>query len=346
MLLALVACGEQELPTPDNCLANDYTVVVLEMPEGAIDASAFAVNNVGEAVGTVAFDNGTQSAVLWRDGEVISVGDADPSGIGRTSGMGIDAEGRMLGWGYKGEDDRSYAPAGFRWSPEQDMETLIGHESFLVYGASENGYVVGSASNDLRMVDPEGNVHQGYTTVGAGMDSIGPLLGVNNHGVVAGASWTNGNRAPFRWTPGADRVLLERPMDGEGEAFALNDDNLTVGRIWEERGGHPVPAMWVGESLERLPLREGSVAGEGRAVNAYDEIVGWDSHEPGFENMRAVLTRDGEVLDLNTYVEDEELTLLTAFDINDAGVIVGTATTPAAPGVPYMLIPICPEGEE
>ena len=79
-----------------------------------------------------------------------------------------------------------------------------------------------------------------------------------------------------------------------------------------------------------LGVLPGDLVGAGLSINNSNEVVGASVSAPGPSsgNPRAFLWQHGVMKDLNTLIPaNSPLYLLTAFGINDAGVIVGFGVT-------------------
>ena len=148
-------------------------------------------------------------------------------------------------------------------------------------------------------------------------------LGINDLGNICGYNFDcNNDDQPFFWSPKTGRVTLDVPPTTlRGRALDLNGQDEIVG--WcdhsQPNAGRYGFVYRDGEftSLGSLP---GSVFSEAHAINDKREIAGaWiDNADTGL--LRALLWRDGEIIDIST---DLLWLKSRANDINQFGQITG-----------------------
>lgn len=143
----------------------------------------------------------------------------------------------------------------------------------------------------------------------AAVGAPGIVADVNDAGQVAGVA---SGRA-YRWQEGVATDLGDLGGAVAGVAD-INNLGHVIGMAAPAPGAPPVPFLWRDGVMRDLGLGSGA---EVVAINDSDQIV-------GNANGRAFLCRDGDVKDLG------ELTPgggASAADVNDAGVVVGSAYT-------------------
>jgi len=181
-------------------------------------------------------------------------------------------------------------------------------------------------------------------------DTVAMASGINDHGEVVGTSGTCANTVVGGFAEGPHAVLWESNgsvHDLGNLGGTVNTDLLAAGTVaWviNNRGvvtGQSVlagnktfhPFLWSKETgMLDLGVLPGDLVGAGLSINNSNQVVGASVSAPGpaTGNPRAYLWEQGVMTDLNTLIPaDSPLYLLTAFDINDAGAIVGFGVTEA-----------------
>jgi probable HAF family extracellular repeat protein len=153
----------------------------------------------------------------------------------------------------------------------------------------------------------------------------GYATGLNNKGVLIGASWTaegdclcGFSYADGQWT------ALRSPVAGQrAEPRAINDSGLVVGWADFEVGRHArrKAVAWRGGTPEVL-LDLGGRVSEAHGMNRLGDIVG-GSHVRGLDTHHAYLIHDGQAIDLDGDAGSNS----DAYAINDAGQVVGYRST-------------------
>ena len=248
---------------------------------------------------------------------------------------------------------------GFVWDPAdrrmRALPTLGGTNGFAT-GTNNLGETVGwaeTAVHDPSCISPQ--VLQFLPVVwGPGRDAVHslPLIGtdssgaataLNDRGQIVGISgacgiavggvsaahaviWENGiateiknpNGAPYWNTPmminqhGVVVGFVGTPGDSAGD--------VTLAFIWTRK-----------EGFAFLPLLQGDISSTATSVNERGQVVGYSNDAAG--DLHAWIWQDGVTRNLNELVEpNADLTgpIGLAFDINDAGQIIGTTTSPQA----------------
>lgn len=198
-------------------------------------------------------------------------------------------------------------------------------------------------------------------------DTVTEGFGINNKGQAVGTSGSCANTYPPPFAAGAHAVLwnkdgsaqdlgtlggtLNPDVAGLGnEAFAINDQGKVT-------GCSPVPPpsgssvstafhafFWTQKTgMQDLGTLPGDVDSCGLDMNGLGVVVGASlDAPPPTGNPKAVMWQNGVITDLNAVVPaDTTLYLLTAFDINNAGQIVGFGFDPVSNEVhAFMANPI------
>lgn len=179
-------------------------------------------------------------------------------------------------------------------------------------------------------------------------DTVSMALSINDYGEAVGISGTCANTVLPPFFGGMHAVFWERngtPVDlgnlggaidtsflGDGNAAAVINNRGMITGLSSLKGNTAFhPMLWTRETgIIDLGVLPGDLVGAGLGMNNSGEIVGASISAPGPSsgNPRAFLWQAGVMTDLNTLVQkNAPLYLLTAFAINDAGVIVGFGAT-------------------
>jgi probable HAF family extracellular repeat protein len=243
---------------------------------------------------------------------------------------------------------------GFVWERGEmrELPTHGGTHGFAA-GANNRGLVVGWAetTEEDPTCNPEARQFLGFvgavwdTRHGDRIQELPPLPGtgdsvstgnaVNDRGQIVGISGICSNavggfsaRAAVMWDDGEPIDLGNLGAQAWNTPIGINDEGTVVGFanaagtpgntfnerpfIWTERGGM--------RDLGTLP---DDTRGQALGINDRGQIVGL-SRVTSADNT-AVIWVDGKITDLNELAADYDGHLLFAGDINDSGVITGTA---------------------
>jgi probable HAF family extracellular repeat protein len=187
------------------------------------------------------------------------------------------------------------------------------------------GQVNDSQGNDRAAVFQNGSVT--YLGSLGGMGSY--AYGINNAGTVVGSSYL-ASQSTFHAYVTENGKLVDigtlAGADGFSEAYAINDQGLVVGYSeTADRGLHAF--SYLNGKMTDLGTPDGTVYSQAQAVNASGAIVGY-SYASDLLSVHSFLYANGTMIDLGTMGANRSF----AYDINDAGDVVGELDTDDANG--------------
>lgn len=224
---------------------------------------------------------------------------------------GINNHGQIVGWAETGEPGEHCDPDsgqvltfhGLIWDPRDDtvvdLPPFPGDEASAAVNINDRGQVVGISGDCDQAVGR-------FSARRAVMWDDGEVIDLDNLG---GVTWH---------TP------VSINQRGVVVGFSnLHDEDLDPGQfnaqafIWTEKDG-----------IDGLGTLPGGIVSQANSINERDEVVGGSCcSEPA--DWRAVIWRNGEIIDLNTRISGEfDGHLFFARDIDNRGVITGTAVIP------------------
>lgn len=330
------------------------------------DQAAHAVlwlNGSAHDLGTL---GGTNSAVQWpvKNNAGVLAGIAQ---TGQTDPLG---ESWSCSGFFPGPQASGHTCLGFAWiwGRMWPLPTLGGNNGFAA-GANDRGEVTGWAENTVR--DPtcdtagSGQVLQFRPVVWGPApgqlrelplpdgDSSGAATASNDQGQVVGIAGTCDQavgrysaRHAVLWDHGVVRDLGNLGGVAWHTPMAINRRGHVVGfsNVSAADGGklHEHAFLWTSATGMRDlgTLYPDDVHSQALGINARDQVVGV-SCTAHFASCHAFLWEDGRMSDLALRVTGgDELTLVQALDINDAGVISGQGVDPVAGTVDaFMAVP-------
>jgi probable HAF family extracellular repeat protein len=301
---------------PANTFAS-FTCNVFGTPDPFVE-HAFQFKN-GVLVDLGVLPGGYNSYVQWVSTNGLIAGDSENGLIDPLAGV---PEARGALW-QNGE-------------PPIDLGTFGGGQS-AAFAVNGRGQVVGFASNTI--ADPfdgfgtqiraylwQNGVKQDLGTLGTGTDAMATL--VNEHGQVAGVSFTSTDINPRTGSPNIDPFFWENGKiqdigtfgGGIGAPLQINNRGQVVGQEDLPPGGtgKAQAFLWRNGVLTHLGTLPGGISSRAHWINDAGEIVGFS----GIQNdqfLHAVLWNP-EIVDLGT-VDGDPCSL--ALSINSSGQIVG-----------------------
>ncbi|HEX8681862.1 MAG TPA: choice-of-anchor Q domain-containing protein [Ardenticatenaceae bacterium] len=302
--------------------ASLYIIEDLGLLDGDDNSIAWSINEAGDVVG---WSNGsTVRAFIYRDGAGIRELSPLP-GYDRCFAREINTLDQVAGTCGWEAGDASQPLRAVRWSGDvpQDLGTLGGDLSDA-QSINDAGSVVGNSStvsqtahaflytDDLGMVDITPDTGQASRAIAYDINESGQIVGFDHQGA-------------FRWTDGTREDLGVPEGFTFSSAYAINDEGVIAGGATTSSSSSSSSVRLArhvpGQGWEML-------SGTGRpwAINNRGDIVGASRFGGGLE--RAFLyTDEGGLQDLSAMTNaPDEWFIQAAFDINEAGVIVGYAS--------------------
>ncbi|WP_026602449.1 hypothetical protein [Methylomonas sp. 11b] len=300
-----------------------YTLVDLMPDSPLVSSGAVSISDAGHVLGFT----GDGESFVYKNNSVswLSVPRySSPTGI-NSSGVVVGNSG---GRGIVHSNGVTQIIGGFSGSPY----------SSVAYGINDAGQIVGSAWN------AEGN--QRATIAGNGsLTDLGTLNGghwsagnaINNSGQVTGESQTpNGGHAFI--TRNGQMVDLGALAWGVSRGYAINDLGQVAGTSLVTNDEKHAFITTVDDQMMDIGLS--GYSSEALGINNAGQAVGYFGDNFG-GSKRAFVTLNGVMTDLNTLIAANiGWTLMTAYDVNNSGQIVGVGI--AANGVQraFLLNPI------
>lgn len=310
--------------------AQTYTVTDLGTLGGPI-ANGFAVNDFGRVAGVSTMANANTHAWLWDNG-LTNIGPL--AGDQQSHGFGITNNDSVLAGSY---DLGDVVVHGFVW--QNQTATPLG--DFLPRRGNDAGVIVGYVTVN----DPSyGWVDRAARWVNGTLLEMGTMgghfsyaYGISQSGRIVGMSYTanDATRRAFLWQGG---MFMDLGTLGgaHSHAYAINNGGDVVG--WSTTGSGLAHAFLfstdaAGNVTSRTDL--GEISGgysHAYAINDQRQVV-------GVSGSRAFLWRQGVMTDLNSVIPASAgWRLESAWDINNAGEIVGIGTHQGFPHA-FLLTP-------
>ena len=304
--------------------ASDATYTVTELGTLGGDRSVpMSINNAGQIVGRSSLP-GTfyEHAFFWQLGVMIDLDSA--SGEPRSSwASGINDAGTIVGWA-----DIAF---GQIW---HTLPVIFANGSFIDLGTLGGSYGWAMHINKAGTIVGNSRAKAGFdhavTWTARGIIDLGSIGGthamareINESGCVVGVGEDKqGRQHALMWV--GQRVVDLGDLGGASAgATAVNDDGIIAGSSHTasgvSRGFRWTPTTGMVD-LGTLP---GCANSSAICINRHGHIVGWVYGCAG--DGIGVIWKDGRIIDLNTVVPPGSITISGAWDINDAGQIIGVA---------------------
>jgi probable HAF family extracellular repeat protein len=307
---------------PGTLPASTYTIQRLV---GLQDNFTIRLNDNGQVVA---------GSTLWTQGSLVDLGHF---GGHVTYAEGINNTGQVVGR----SSNASHQMSPFIWQNGimTKLPTLGGQEGYAT-AINGRGEVVGYTDN----FSPESVVNLRATfwttsgtpvdigTIGSDISSVG--FAINNPGHAAGVSQPSTGSAfgrdAFFWD-GRNRIPFIENVDYV-TVTDMNDDDAVIGTTGQG-------FLWRAGILTGLGTL-GGLSSIPEGINNSGQIVGWSSDPSG--DFKAFVYEDGQMKDLRTLVSDPGgwSRLTQAYDINNAGQIVGFGTFNGQSNQAFLLAPI------
>jgi probable HAF family extracellular repeat protein len=345
-----------------------YSVTSLGTLGGKLGSSAHSINDRGwiAGVANLTGDN-VEHAALWRDGVVTDLGTLGGSnsnvdfpvknnggliaGFAQTSA--VDPLGETFCTSACNPsggscDGSNHSCLAFLWQNgvKEPLGTLGGNNSAAL-GVNNLGIVVGTAENitqDPACMPPQvldykavtwlaGRIHELPAFPG---DPIAAAIGVNDNDQVVGGSGNCGSGAGISpifvhailWQNDSVTDLGSLGGSINNLAYAINGQAQIVGAsdLAGDSTGHAF--LWQDGAMADLGTLTGDFSSVAFGINKNGQVVG-QSCNSDFSVCRAFLWQAGAMTDLNALIPaDSSLSVISGFDINDRGEIVGIALDP------------------
>lgn len=307
-MLSLLAAGA--------ALAADFQVIDLGALTPRGSSAAVALNEAGQVAGWSDAPNGARHAFLW-DPRTRDLVDLTPSGVRSSFPVGLSAAGAVAGT-MVSDDGVTHA---FLWRGGGLVDVTPGLPHSAAGGLNEVGMVVGHATF------PRGDVVHAFAWDGQRVVDLGALGGrslavaINDAGEIAGASTLapHDDREHAVYWPDPQAAPLDIHPEGATRSWATGiDANGVVAGVAVFGDTETLDFVWDADTARHafFARREGVAI---RATNAKGEMVG--TAIDGAGGIRAGHWAGGAFTDLGTLGG----TAAAATDINEAGLIAGTA---------------------
>jgi probable HAF family extracellular repeat protein len=322
--------------------AAGYDLVVLPTLGGTA-ATATAINNAGAVVGASATSAGFTHATYWSaTGLAVDLGTPTGGAQAVSGATDINASGQISGYsqvGFGGTNSVTHAIVwpGANAFPSYDLGSVDGLAS-----ASSSAFAINNAGKAVGYGGSADYFRAAHVWSGpADLAAIRvgwAAYGINNNNQIVGDTGAPNGAAqqvsvPALWTVNpngsfTETVLGYLPGAPRGYASDINDAGVIIGSFFYTSGATRA-ARWDSSSATPVALALlGGGSSSAGGLNQAGQVVGSATAAAG-NSVHAVLWQaNGSVVDLNNEVDPalaDGWVLTSASDINDFGVIVGTA---------------------
>jgi probable HAF family extracellular repeat protein len=317
-----------------------YTVTDLGTLGGSW-SRGFGINSSGQVAGLarVVGDSSYQAFVYSGSGTMQDLG--TPSGYKNSEAEGINNRGQIVGIAFTNDDqERAFLYSGD--GPAQLLGTLGGVAS-VAYGINDSGQLVGWSH--------AADGHQrAFLYSGSGpMQDLGTLGGaesrasrINSSGQVVGDSRTaNGQTHAFLYSGSGPMQDLGTLGGTTSWARGINDEGQVVGEAQTAAGQYHAFLYSSNGPMQDLGAL-GGINSWANGINTSGQIVGsvYTGYYGGTYHYTAFLCSGGKMADLNSLIDPTAgYTVTVAYDINDAGQIVGYGSVGSGEEHAFLLTP-------
>jgi len=287
----------------------EYNFTALDLGGGS-RSSALGINNSGQIVGFSTLNNGDVRATLWYQGTVTQLASYGNHGYA----LDINDSGTIVGF-ISAKNTVHYDAVVWQGDNARYLTSLGTNNR--AEAINNNGLIVGIADSygsSLKSVIWDGN-STNYLNIFVNVNDI------NDSGQIAGNVDSNAVIVN-------DSVITTLNSLGVySKAEKINDNGQIVG-FSSLNNGDQRATLWDGNII---PVDLGTLFGYNSyafSINDSGQIVGSSTTITG--SSRATLWHNGTTIDLNNFlsasVVDDGWVLNEAYDINESGSIVGTAS--------------------
>lgn len=332
-LTLVLPCGNVVAQVPR------YNLIELGLPDGAESSYGLSVSDDGDVVGWYgSLYDGLYHAFRWRDGAITEIRPLPGDEFAQAARLSPNGTAAGGSWWL----DCTDFPCLREYSAFVEVNGVVSDLNDLVNGgtnwmlaaandASDAGHVVGWGRMepdgpplafvfDNGIVDGVGAVPDLETSVATGVNELGQVVG---NVVIEPPSGSYG-----RAFISIDGVMTELPTLGGDFSWAtdINDAGIVVGGAENQRFWSNATRWDNGVVTEITGVPQAS--SYATAINNLGEIAGYIYDAEDLP--RPFVWRDGELVDVRSHITNdggEVLDLREAYDINDAGQIVGLVRT-------------------
>lgn len=325
------------------CFGSSYSLELFMPASDSLSASSVAqkINNRGE-VGVSYLDYSGDVPVAWSvlrtaDGSTIPlISSGTASYVSGINDLG-EVTGAVSHRDPFSTTDNGPGTVWFRWKqgePTTFFSPAAGADyGFIAKGINNSGNVAGFLNSQGGYVTRDG------TFVPVVVAGNGAPVAINNDNVVVG-NIEGPMRLPttaFTWKNGVTTYLGSPTGDNVCHATDINDAGAIVGVSEAVEGPwsqilYTRPFICADGTCTYLPTADDS-GGAAAAINRFNDVVGADA-------LGATLWSDGIACDLNSLTTlPDGIHLVSAYDINDAGEIVGMAFDENNRQIGFLLTP-------
>ena len=322
----------------------DGTLNDLGALPGGYNSFAYGINEKGLIAG--ASENGAidpllgvpeLNAVLWKEGKIINLGTLE--GAYESAAVALNSRSQVAGAALNTIPDPffglQFRAVLWREGAIQDLGTLGTGTDAFAYFINERGQIAG-ASYTNTIVNPVTGIptQDPFLWESGRMTDLGTLGGtngfpndLNNRGQVVGQSNVAGDVYfhPFLW-PGKNGKIQDLGTLGGccGYARWITDAGDVVGGAWTLNDQTFHAFLWREGVMTDL-TNVSSECTDSLGINSERQVVGYSCSEPD-----ALLWENGQEVDLNIFNHPDSglQQLVLAYNINDAGEIVGLGVPP------------------
>ena len=339
-----------------SAFAQQYELVQIGAGGGSY-SRAWDINERGVIAGHAL--NGQGSAVLWIDGQMVSLGLPPVDGFAQA--VAVNEAGQVA----VTVESNPQGYTAFLWDDGEwtEIGPLPGREHTIAEGIDEAGrvvgrsFILGNSSETGAFVWDDGVLTEleqlSYNASAYGVGPEGLVVGLSRVDLGSGRSQAN----PVIWENGVLNVLGLLPDETDGQAFAANAVGDVVGAcshfvqpfftayqatLWRADGRVVDLGLTPANRLacvDGFPFWTVNIA---HGVNNHGDVVGYAHCLASGAAQAAFLWRDG----VNHNLEDLVVnlggwTLTSAQDINDDGLIVGYGIPAGTSNVSaFLLVPV------